>query len=286
MFKDYLSYVLDEIKTIGLRIAYALPGFLTAVVVVLLTILLAKLIKNLLTKLLRAIGLNVFTRKAGIEKILQPAELATGVSELIGIVVYWLLLFLGSTYALRLAGLTAAEQLLDRIILALPQVFIATVVLVLGLNIAGFLGNLTEKAALAARIKSARWIGRAVSWTVILITVISIIEMLALNPDFIKVILYILTGCAAVSVTVILGTGGIRYGRDYLASRILQRMIQLEDKLLWNDQVMVVKECGAFMTILQQDSQFTCINNTRLLDNLVLVEKTIQPAADCPETDH
>ena len=284
MFQEYFAYVLEEIKAIGMRIAYALPGFLTALVVVLVTLLLAKLVKNLLTKLLRAIGINVFSRKVGLDDLLKPTELAAGVSELIGIVVYWLLLFLGFTYALRLAGFTSAEMLLDRIILSMPRIFISIVILVIGLNIAGFLGSLAEKTALAARISYARWIGLAIRWIIALITLISIIEMLALNPDFIKITLYILIGCAAIVVTLMLGIGGIRYGRDYLASRLLAKAIKPGDQLLWNDQTMIVNQIEICCTCLTQGSQAIYVANTRLLDNLVLLNQAddlpTDPASD------
>jgi hypothetical protein len=273
MFKEYFTFVLEELKSIWSSITLALPGFLAAVAVVIITILLAKLIKYITIKLLRVIGVNVMSKKAGIDDLLKPADFASGVSELIGILVYWLLLFLGFTYALRLAGFATAEQLLNNILLYLPRIFVTIVILVIGFNIAVFLGNLTDKAARAARIAYARWIGVAVRSVVLLITAVSMIEQLDLNLDFIKVLLYILTGCAAAVATTIFGIGGIQYGRDMLAARIIKKTLQPGDQVVWNEQQWEIKEMTPFVTSLIIGQTIEVIANTRLLKRLVIVKQ-------------
>ncbi|MDW7656501.1 MAG: hypothetical protein SCM11_04920 [Bacillota bacterium] len=291
MFREYFTFVLEELKSAGLQITRALPGFLAAVAVVVITILLAKLIKYITVKLLRVIGVNVVAKKAGIDDLLKPADFTSGVSELIGILVYWLLLFLGFTYALRLAGFSSAEQLLDNIFLYLPRIFVAIVILVIGFNIAVFLGNLAEKTARAARISYARWIGISVRSIVLLITAVSMIEQLNLNLDFIKVMLYILIGCAAVVATLIFGISGIQYGRDILAARIIKKAIQLGDQVVWNGQVWAIQEISPFLTSLTDEKKVEFIANTTFLSALVVlredireVERSHQSTASEPDT--
>ena len=216
------------------------------------------------------------SKKAGIDNLLKPAELASGVSELIGILVYWLLLFLGFTYALRLAGFASAEQLLDNILLYLPRLFVAIVILVIGFNIAVFLGDLADKSARAMRIAYAQWVGIAVRSIVLLITAVSMIEQLNLNLDFIKVMLYILTGCAAVVTTIIFGIGGIPYGRDVLAARILKKVIKPGDQVVWDEKTWMVQALTPFMTSLISGNEVEHLANARLLSHLVAVREEIQ----------
>lgn len=283
MFREYFTFVLEELKSVGLQITQALPGFLAAVAVVVITVLLAKLIKYITVKLLRVIGVNVVAKKAGIDDLLKPADFTSGVSELIGILVYWLLLFLGFTYALRLAGFSSAEQLLENIFLYLPRIFVAIVILVIGFNIAVFLGNLAGKTAMAARIAYARWIGITVRSIVLLITAVSMIEQLNLNLDFIKVMLYILIGCASVVATLIFGIGGIQYGRDMLAARILKKTIKPDDRVIWNGQAWTVKEMTLYATSLVDGQTIEVVENARLLTNLVVVRQDIKEQPVSPQ---
>lgn len=279
MLKEYFTFVLEELQGIGIQITQALPGFLAAVAVVLVTLLLAKLIKYISIKLLRVAGVNVVAKKAGIDDLLRPADFTSGVSELIGTLIYWLLLFLGFTYALRLAGFASAEVLLNNILLYLPRIFIAIVILVIGFNIAVFLGRLVEKSAQTARIVYARWIGLGVKIIILLITAISMIEQLNLNLDFIKVLLYILAGCASVAITIVFGIGGIQYGRDILASGILMKSIRPGDQIIWEDKAWTVQEMTTFTTRLRCGQTVELIANARLLANLIVV------SPDSPETE-
>lgn len=279
MLKEYFTFVLEELKGIGIQIIQALPGFLAAVAVVLVTVLLAKLIKYISIKLLRVAGVNVVAKKAGIDDLLRPADFTSGVSELIGTLIYWLLLFLGFTYALRLAGFASAEVLLNNILLYLPRIFIAIVILVIGFNIAVFLGNLADKAARAARLAYARWVSLIVKSIVLLITAVSMIDQLSLNLGFIKVMLYILTGCASVAITIVFGISGIQYGRDILASGILMKSIRPGDQIIWKDKTWTVQEMTTFTTSLRCGQTVELIANARLLANLIVMNP------ESPETE-
>ena len=272
MFRDYFAYVIGELQATGLRIAGALPAILAAAVIIGVTLLVGKLVKNVTTKLLRAIGVNVISRRAGIDRYLRPTELASGVSELIGTIVYWLLLFLGITYALGIVGFEAAENLLANLANQLPAVFVSIIILVIGIHVAAFLGNLAHKAALGAGLSYAAWIGGGVRVVVLLIASISIIEELAVNLDFLRLFFYILLGCTALGFTLVFGVGGIPIGREMLASVVVRTMIRPGDRLVWDDRTMTVDETTAAYTRIHNENHSLCVPNTAIMRGMTRVE--------------
>ena len=272
MFRDYFQYVVGELQKTGMQIVQAFPAVLTAAVIIGVTLLIGKLARNLTTKLLRAIGVNVISRRAGIDRYLQPTELASGLSELIGTLAYWILLFLGITYALKVVGFDAAENLLGTIAHQLPAVVVSIIILVIGVHVAAFLGNLARRAAVGAGISYAGLIGAGVRIVVLLIACISIIEELAVNLDFLRLFFYVLVGCTALVFTIVFGVGGIQIGREILASIVVRKTIRPGDRLVWEDRIMIVDETTIVYTRLHGENNSSCIPNTILMRNMTLVE--------------
>ena len=272
MFRDYFHYVVGELQRTGIQIAGAMPAVVTAVVIIGVTLLIGKLVRNLTTKLLRAIGVNVISRRAGIDRYLQPTELASGVSELIGTLVYWILLFIGITYALGVVGFDAAENLLATIAHQLPSVVVSIIILVIGVHVSVFLGNLAHKTALGAGISYAGWIGTGVRIFVLLIACISIIEELAVNLDFLRLFFYVLLGCVGLVFTIVFGVGGIQIGREVLASVVVRKTIRPGDRLVWDERIMTVTDTTAVYTRIRSENQSLCVPNTVLIRSMTLVE--------------
>lgn len=271
MFAEYFDYVLREMQQTGMRIATALPGILTALAVIVATLLVGRLVRSLTTKLLRLVGLNVLSRRAGFDRFLKPTELATGMAELVGILVYWLLLFLGITYALGLVGFESAERLLSSFALHLPRIFVSIVILVIGVHVAAFLGDLSRRAAQGAGLSYAAWIGRGVKAVVLLITVVTIVEELAVSLDFLKVFLYIVLGGLGVVLAIALGMGGIEVGRDLVTSMILRRTVRAGDRLLWKEEAVTVDEVGPVFTRLRTEDRVVHARNSELMSQITVL---------------
>ena len=271
MFREYFEYVLQWLTAVGVRILGALPGVLAAVAIIIVTLLIGKVMKSLITKLLRAFGVNVFTRRAGIDRFLKPTELADGVSELIGILVYWLLLFLGITYALTLVGFDTAERLLGNFVLHLPKVFVSIVIFVIGVHLATFVGDLAGKAARGAGIAYAGAIATVVRLVVLLIAVISIVEELAVSLDFLRIVIYMVLGAAVVVVSIVFGVGGIRLGRELLAAPVIRKTLHPGDRLLWNGEVTTVESIAPVFTIVRVDDRVLHLPHSALMREITIV---------------
>ncbi|TVR57808.1 MAG: hypothetical protein EA426_11470 [Spirochaetaceae bacterium] len=272
MFRRYFEYVMQWLTAGGVRILDALPGVLAAAAIIIVTLLVGKVIKSLITKLLRAIGLNVFTRRAGVDRFLKPTEIAEGVSELIGILVYWLLLFLGITYALSLVGFGTAERLLANFVLHLPKVFVSIVIFVIGVHVAVFVGDLAGKAARGAGIAYAGAIATIVKLVVLLIAVISIVEELAVSLDFLRIVIYMVLGCAVIVVSIVFGVGGIRLGRELLAGTVVRKTLRPGDRMLWNGVVTTVESILPVFTVVRIDDRVLHLPHSALLREITIVK--------------
>lgn len=155
IFLLFLPAILSSLKLEGLlspvqgllnEILSYLPNILTAVVVLLVGWFVAKIISRVVTNLLAAVGTDKLGEKIGLETLTKEKRL----SSLLGTIVFILILLpivVAALNALDVEAVTQpASNMLNRILDALPSIFVAALVLIIayfvGKLLAGFVTTL------------------------------------------------------------------------------------------------------------------------------------------------
>ncbi len=141
-----LGGILQPIQGMLNKILDFLPNVLTAAVIILVGWFVAKIIRQIVTSLLSAIGTDSFSEKIGLNKSLGSQKL----SSLIGMILYILILIpilIAGLNALKLDAITRpASNMLNQILQIIPAIFAAAVILAISYVIAkvlsGFIENL------------------------------------------------------------------------------------------------------------------------------------------------
>ena len=112
-------------------------------------------IKNGITKLLKVLRLDDLSHRIELDAILAKGGINSGLSELIGIICYWLSLLVTFVVALNAVGLTVAADLLQRIVLFVPNIIAAVFILIVGMFAAVVVRNIVRVSASNAGIAQA-----------------------------------------------------------------------------------------------------------------------------------
>lgn len=91
--------------------------------------------------------------------ILRKGAVSYTFAELLGVFVYWLILLGALVAAVNTLGLTATAELLDRVLLYIPNVVAGVIILTLGGFFAAMLGSLVQTVAANAGVKQSRGLG-------------------------------------------------------------------------------------------------------------------------------
>ncbi len=141
-----LQGLLEPVNALLNQFLGFLPQIVAAAVILFVGYFVAKIVQRIVTGLLTAIGTDQFAARVGIDRVLGNHRL----SDLLGLIVY-ILIFVPTIIAalntLQLEAITApASAMLNRILLAIPNIFAAVVLLaiayVVGRVVAGLLTNL------------------------------------------------------------------------------------------------------------------------------------------------
>ena len=151
---------IDPVKAMLARLASFLPVLIGALLILLVGWLVARLLQQVLVKALKTLRVDELSRQTGLADILPKGAVPHTLSELTGVFVYWLVLLAALVASVNTLGLTAAAELLDRVLLYVPSVLAGMIILILGSFFASLLGSLVQTVSANAGIHQARLLGQ------------------------------------------------------------------------------------------------------------------------------
>ena len=132
-----------------------LPNILAALLILFVGWIIARVFKAGVGRVLRTIKFPMLAERAGIDGFLKTGGVKQTSTELLAVLVYWLIMLIVLVTAVNALRLEMASQLLNQIMLYIPNIIVAVIVLVVGLYAANFVAGLVRTAAANAGIAEA-----------------------------------------------------------------------------------------------------------------------------------
>lgn len=184
--------------------------FLSLILIIIILIIgwvLAKVVRTVVVRLLKTIRLDVLSQRTKLDELLRKGAVKYTLSELLGEVCYWLLLLVALVVAVNAVGLSAAADLLKRIILYIPNVIAAILILVLGTFLARTLGNVVQAASANADITQSKLLGKIVEIAIIIFTLAITLEQLNIGKTVIGLAVNIILASLGLGAALAIGLG-------------------------------------------------------------------------------
>lgn len=200
--QDYLNVVLvDPVKAMAVKIWGYIPAIAGAIVILVVGWLIAKFIEALIARVLKAVKLDEASEKAGIANVLAQGEIKMTLSELIGSLVYWLIILVVIATTLDALNLKIASELMSRLVGYVPNIIAAIFILILGAFLGNFVSTIVRTAASNAGMQNAKLLSSIAQTVIIIFSVIIAIEQLQIATTLIVLSINIILisfgiGCA------------------------------------------------------------------------------------------
>ena len=177
-FMDWEAILIEPTRTILNQIGTFLSSLVGVILILIIGWLIAKVIKGAITKLLKIIKVDTISERIKVDEFLAKGGIKYSLSELIGVICYWLVLLIALVIAVNTVGLVIAADLLNRIVLYIPNVIAGIFILVLGMFVATFLGSVVQTIAINAGIAQSKLLGKIVEIIVIIFAIAITLEQL------------------------------------------------------------------------------------------------------------
>jgi len=221
---DWKMIVIEPAITILNNVAsYASRAF-GILVILIIGWFVAKVIQNIVTRFLKIAQLDVAADKAGITKILSKGEIKYTLAELIGLLVYWLVMLIVVVAAVNALNLTVAAQLLNQIVAYIPNVIAAVFILSVGMFVAVLVSRSVNTVAINAGMKQSQLLAKISETVIIVVAILMALEQLKIATTILNLIIPIVIGSVGLALALAFGLGG----KDAAAKAIKETLDKLK----------------------------------------------------------
>lgn len=205
---DTLDIAIEPLRALLGQVAAFLPRLGVACVVVLVGWLVAKALRLGTVKALRALNFHVLTDRAGVDAFLQQGGTERDTTDLVGWLIYGLVLLGALIIAFNGLGLTQVTELLGRVLLFLPKVLVALLVLVFGLYFARFVGQSVLAWCRNLGIGDAEVLARIAQYAIVTFVLLIAIDHVDIGGGLVQQTFLILLTGIVLALALAFGIGG------------------------------------------------------------------------------
>lgn len=210
-------------------LAEFLPRLLVMLVIILAGLLVAYVLKVLLRTLLHLTKLDRLSEEAGASRFLRMAALPS-MTELLSRSLFWVTWCGFILIGISILGVAGLQEQISRLFLLLPAIFVAILVLFVGLITANFLSRAALLAAVNAGYPSAKllsWSIRVIIW---ILTVSMALEVIGVARETVIAAFSIVFGACMLGLAIAFGFGGRYLAREFLERHLKERKTEKHEE--------------------------------------------------------
>lgn len=204
MWKTFLGEVS---KTVFMEMAQVAVALLLVIILLIAGLCLSHIIKVVAIRALKGLRFDEIFSRTPLARVLEKSGMRYSLSETMGTLCYWIGLLVSLGVILNATGLTIAAELINKIILYIPNAIVAVAILILGILGASILNSLITTIALNSGIKNARILGRAAETAIIIFVSIMALEQLKIKVMILETTVGIILASAGLAFAIALGLG-------------------------------------------------------------------------------
>lgn len=217
---DWNMVVMEPVREVLTRVAGFLPKLLGVLIILIVGWIVAGLLKSLVIRVLKLIQLDTASEKSGLGDVFRRGGIRQTLSELIGLLVYWLIMLLVFMTALNALGMTVAASLLDKVILYIPNVIAAIFILSLGIFFSSMVGTIVRTASSNAGIHQAKFLGQLTQTVIMIFASVITLEQLNIASSILNLAINIILASIGLALAIAVGLGS----KD-IAGKMMQDLV-------------------------------------------------------------
>ncbi|MFM2093753.1 MAG: hypothetical protein RIS70_877 [Planctomycetota bacterium] len=254
-------------------IANTAPKLLCAALVMIAGYVIARLVSKAVTAIADRLGLQRMAENGGFVQSMQHVGIHRTVPQVLGTIFFWMLLCVFLIASVDILDLPTIKIALDRLLNYVPNLLVASIVVVLGLLLAAFLRGVVATSADRVGIHYAQQLASACYWILALMTFNAALNQLEIQIKLFNEIVLILLAGGALAFGLSFGLGGREVMAGILAGYYLRQRLQAGDRVSIGSLDGTVREVGPVATILETHEDGLLhrrsVPNTKMLNEAV-----------------
>lgn len=233
-------------------VAFA-PNVLAMLIVLVVGYVVARVLGRVVSRMSEMVGLERAAQRSGLLDSMRQVGIQHSVSSILGQIVFWgtMCLFLSAAFnILEWATLSGAMQ---RVVDYIPRLLVATVVVVLGLLVAGFLRGVIATSADRVGIHYAERLAQVCYYVLAFMTFIAAFDQLGIQFELLRDVVLIAAAGLALGFGLAFGLGGRDVMAGILAGYYTRQRLHAGDYVVVGDLEGTVREVGPVATVIETE---------------------------------
>lgn len=259
------------------QFAILMPKLAGAVTILLVGWIVSLLIGKIVSAIGRKAGLDKAGKSANVDGILSSAGIYNfkiTPSQLIGRIVFWLLMTVFFVSATNTLGLEKLASLFDNVAMFLPKLVAATMIFLFGLVLSKLFGKLVRRSTTGIGDEYARSLGRFSSSIMTIVVVVLAIGQLEIDTTLLNIVIAIFLIILGVAVALSLGLGTRDLARNIVYGAYVRDNFQLGMPITFQKYSGRIVEINSVNTLIESDDGVHIYIPNSDLMNEVIVSST------------
>ena len=224
---------------------------------------------KIVSKLLKAFGFDVLSKKTGFGRFLEKGGIKDKPSTIVGKGLYWIILLNTLVMAQDAMNFQIASKFIQGIVLYIPSIVIAIVMLALGVFLSRFVFEFVDKAARLAGLGFHAFLGAAARYTVMGLAVVTVVGYIGLPAVFVShsvIIIFVVVPLIFCLVFVVAGRDTVS---NMLAGKFLARELEIGDAIEFDSVSGNIDSIGLTVTRLKDGKEEIIVPNAELARKVI-----------------
>lgn len=217
--------LLEPARTMLGQIGTFLNSVLLVLIILVIGWIISGVVKSLVTKVLRLIKLDELSDRIELDGLLAKGGIKYSLSELIGVICYWLVMLVTVVVALNSVNLMS-PALFDKVVSFVPKTIVAVFIFILGMFVSTVLKNIVLTATNNAGIAYSNFLAKATEFIVIVFVVLMVLEELNIGVGVSQIVVSIVLGSLGLAFALAFGLGC----KDIAGKKIAELIDKLNKK--------------------------------------------------------
>ena len=211
-----LDVMLEPLRVFLIQVGDFLPRLGIALIVLLAGWFLAKAARFALVKGLRAVNFHVVSQRAGLDSFMRDGGIRVDTTEILGLMVYWLVILGALVIGFNSLGLTYVTDLIGRVLLFVPKVMVALLILAFGAYFARFIAGAITAYCKNVHMQDAELLGRLAQYAILTFVVLIALDQVNIGGDIVKQTFLIVLAGLVFALALAFGLGGKDWAAEML----------------------------------------------------------------------
>lgn len=189
-----------------------IPRFLSGFIILLIGIIIATFLRQVVREVLKFVKFETFLKKYGVPESKENAQWSVILAE----IVRWFVIIVFLVPAADVWGLGKFVEVLNNLLLFLPNVFIAVLLLLVGFVVSKLVYDLLMASVRGLSKDSARTIAMVGRWSVLIFVFLVVLNQLGIASDLIRILFSGIVAMVALAGGLAFGLGGKEAAKDII----------------------------------------------------------------------